>query len=97
MPPVTGSRLESLLAVLGSREVADLEGEVVIEAAGAARKMVDGMVDVAGWHSVGQSASLIKIMGNCGTGWRVVPLSVRGAIVRDSENILDAVLCVQSR
>ena len=50
MPPVTGSRLESLLAILGSREVADLEGEVVMEAAGAAaaaRKMVEGMVDVA--------------------------------------------------
>ena len=84
---MTGSRLESLLAILGSREVADLEGEVVIEAAGAARKMVDGMVDVAGLQSV---RGILELVAS-------VPLSVRGAIVRDSENILDQVLCVQSQ
>jgi hypothetical protein len=45
---VTGSRLESLLAILGSREVADFEGEVVIDAAGAARRTDEGMVVEAG-------------------------------------------------
>jgi hypothetical protein len=52
MPPVTGSRLASLLAAWGSRDVADFGGEVVIEAAGAARKIVDGIVVVAGLKSV---------------------------------------------
>jgi hypothetical protein len=55
MPPVTGSRLASLLAACGSRDVADFGGEVVIDAAGAARKMVCGIVVVAGFE-VSQSA-----------------------------------------
>lgn len=44
MPPVTGRRLESLLAILGSRDVADFLVEVVIEAAGTARRIDDGTV-----------------------------------------------------
>jgi hypothetical protein len=60
MPPVTGSRLASLLAVCGSRDVADFGGEVVIEAAGAARKMAGGIVVVAGLKSVTQSVNRLN-------------------------------------
>jgi hypothetical protein len=56
MPPVTGSRLPSLLAICGSRDVADLEVEVVIEAAGGAmRKREDGIIVVAGLQSASRS------------------------------------------
>ncbi len=47
MPRVTGRRLASLLAVWGSSDVADLDDEVVIEAAGAARRIDEGIVIVA--------------------------------------------------
>ena len=47
MPPVTGRRVPSLLALWGSRDVAGLDGEVVICAAGVARKIEVGKVVVA--------------------------------------------------
>lgn len=69
MPPVTGSRPESLLAILGSSDVADFGAEVVIEAVGvaaAARKMVDGMVDVAALQSASQiNGEFGRIGGEC--------------------------------
>lgn len=43
---MTGSRLASLLR--GSRDVADFGEDVVMKAAGAARRMDDGIVLVAG-------------------------------------------------
>lgn len=81
MPPVTGRRLESLLAILGSRDVADFLVEVVIEAAGTARRIDDGTVVLTAFGRPSVEA------GWTGELVASVPLRARGAIVRDRENI----------
>ena len=78
MPPDMGSRVASWV-VVGSRDVADLDGLVEIDAAGVARINVLGTIDVAVSKLIEADGELV---------WTSLPLSARGATDLDSDNMV---------